>query len=691
MRWDADSLYQLLPAIHRVRDAERGEPLKALVAVLAEQARAVEENLDQLYDDQFIETCAEWVAPYIGDLVGYRALHSEVPGVSSPRAEVANTIAYRRRKGTASMLEQLARDVTGWSAHAVEFFQLLTATQWLNHIRKEHFGMPDLRRWETSEYIATPFDRIPRTVDVRRIEPGRGEYNIPNIGLFLWRLGAYSLTRSPAVRFANDPTRYLFSPLGADAPIFNDPVTEAMITQLARQNNVPMPIGRRAMHEQLAQFYGPGNSVLLELADLDGAGQLDPSKQPVAVPAAQVQVCNLNDLTDATGNVITDGNGDAVWAHGPASKISIDPSLGRIAFPGDPRKIVLGTFHYGFSADMGGGEYEREDTLDLELQPVVQVRMPSAIQAGLDTLNGTGVVEVRDSGRYAETLTITAARNSRIEVRSANEARPTIVLADEMQISGVGADVTLNGLLIIGGPLRVLGKLRTLRLRHCTIVPASVRDNAGDVQPNVIVGTASTTLIIEDSIVGGVRVANEAQAVIKNSIVDATDETAMAYAGTRKANDWGGKLSIENSSVIGKVRARRLGLASNTIFLAARALSDPEDVPPVNVERRQEGCARFSYLPPGSQTPRRHNCQPATDDPTEATRVRPQFTSLRIGDPGYGQLARRCAKEILTGADDEAEMGAFHNLYAPQREANLRLRLDEYLRFGLEAGISYAS
>ena len=36
-------------------------------------------------------------------------------------------------------------------------------------------------------------------------------------------------------------------------------------------------------------------------------------------------------------------------------------------------------------------------------------------------------------------------------------------------------------------------------------------------------------------------------------------------------------------------------------------------------------------------------------------------------------------------------MGAYHRLYAPQREANLRTRLDEYLRFGLEAGILYAT
>ena len=43
------------------------------------RSTSLAESLEQLYDDQFIETCAEWVAPYIGDLIGYRTLHGVVP------------------------------------------------------------------------------------------------------------------------------------------------------------------------------------------------------------------------------------------------------------------------------------------------------------------------------------------------------------------------------------------------------------------------------------------------------------------------------------------------------------------------------------------------------------------------------------------------------------------------------------
>src|ERR687897_1113341 len=146
MSFDAENLYNLLPAFYRIRDVERGEPLKALLSVIAEQVAVLEEDLSQLYDDQFIETCAEWVVPYLGDLVGTRGLFY-YPNARklSQRAQVANTLAYRRRKGTASVLEQLARDVTEWDASVVEYFQRLATTQYMNHLRPENLSFSGVR------------------------------------------------------------------------------------------------------------------------------------------------------------------------------------------------------------------------------------------------------------------------------------------------------------------------------------------------------------------------------------------------------------------------------------------------------------------------------------------------------------------------------------------------------------------
>jgi len=67
------------------------------------------------------------------------------------------------------------------------------------------------------------------------------------------------------------------------------------------------------------------------------------------------------------------------------------------------------------------------------------------------------------------------------------------------------------------------------------------------------------------------------------------------------------------------------------------------------------------------------------------------FTSSHYPSPAYAQLSRACPDQIRAGADDGSEMGVFSTLQQPQREANLRASLTEYLRFGLEAGMIFVS
>ena len=382
MNPEAEKLYNLLPALYRIRDAEQGGALKALCDVIAEEIAVLRENLDQLYDDQFIETCAEWVAPYIGDLIGYRTLHGVTARTRSARAEVANTIAYRRRKGTATVLEQLARDVTGWNARAVEFFQWLETSQYMNHIRPANAVTPDLRNWEALERRDTAFNTIAHSVDTRRIETQKGRYNIPNVGLFLWRLDAFSLTRSRLFRVDNE--RFMFSPLGNDIQLFTRPQTETDITHLAEPINVPEPISRRVLHTYPDRYYGQGLSLFVEVEN-EGIG-ID-----------KIHICNLSD----------DGPS---WAHLPVSEISIDPVLGRIAFPpgNPPPKNLSVTFHYGFSMAMGGGEYERRSSFAIGGAANIVVTENNSLQSVLGSVTA-GVVEIGDSGRYEETLAIAVA------------------------------------------------------------------------------------------------------------------------------------------------------------------------------------------------------------------------------------------------------------------------------------------
>jgi hypothetical protein len=723
MSFDAQKLLSLLPIVYRLRDLElaeqmeqaltpanlaalqsqtsQGGPLQAFLSVIAEQAVVLEDNLDQLYDDFFIETCAAWVVPYIGDLVGARGV-SSFPGARfSERAFVANAMTYRRRKGTVAVLEQLARDLTGWDASVVEYFQLLATTQFMNHVRRGNLSFPDLGDSKSLELINTPFDKVTRTADVRRIEPRRGKYNIPNIGIFLWRLSSYSVTSAPA--FKLDDQRFLFDALGKDIQLFIDPQTEAEITHLSEPANVPMPLGRRFLHRYLDDYYGLGKTLFVTVDGVDvPISNTSPSPSQLSVC-----ICDLSDVKDGGGNVIG-------WAHNPAGKVAIDPQLGRIAFPiespSNPPQSVRVTYHYGFSAPMGGGEYDREGSF---IEPTVNVAVPDeqpAIQPALNQISANGgVVEITQSDLFFETPIIEVSPTGKIavELRARDGARPVIAPAADLIVSGgEDTEITLNG-LVIAGPLRIPAKdshgndnkLGLLRLRHCTLVPGAiplVEAIAGSPPQSapakaagarLIVAATNVKVEIEQCIVGPIQAVAGATISIKDSIVDATAASQVAYSGLADS-DPGAPLTLVDTTIIGQVYTRVMKLASNTIFFSELKPADTRPAA-VQAERLQEGCVRFSFVPSGSQLPRLFNCQPATE--ADVARVRPGFTSLRYGDAAYCQLSLTCAVEIKTGADDQVEMGAFHNLYQPRREANLRAALDEYLRFGLEAGIFYAS
>src|SRR5689334_9484438 len=177
-----DRLYQLLPAVYRQRDTEQGFALRDLLRVIAEQVGVVEADIAQLYENWFIETCQDWVVPYIGDLIGYEIIHElGDPGdiataegrrrnqILVPRREVANTLRYRRRKGALALLELLANDTAGWPTRAVEFYTLLGLAQAINAGQTGRGRLVDVREGETLDALDGPFDQLAHTVDVRGI------------------------------------------------------------------------------------------------------------------------------------------------------------------------------------------------------------------------------------------------------------------------------------------------------------------------------------------------------------------------------------------------------------------------------------------------------------------------------------------------------------------------------------------
>jgi hypothetical protein len=723
MSFDADRLMKLLPAVYRARDDRKNE-LRALLAVIAEQIGVLEEDLAQLYDDQFIETCAAWVIPYIGDLLGNRPLYDgggdadaeprEVfPDLAGPRfvprvalrgrADVAKTIFYRKRKATLPMLEALASDVTGWTARVVEFFELLRWNQCVrNHLRLFSHGQPDLRSNEPLERIGGPFDTITHTIDVRPVSQVDGWYEMRNIGFFLWRLRSYELDDADAR--LDSGFRYRANRLGLDAPLFTREKRNDFVGVTELQ--VPGPIRPTFFLEDLRRFNAlpaplPGASDIYGLPD-----------EPL--PDLKRSISIFVDGVFIKPELICAAN-LATWNQPAGFKVAVDVRNGRIAL-GDKYAngaAVLISFHYGFSADLGGGTYPRSGWL-VKQNPAdpddqIAVKKGTAVDTLAKALAQwvTGgrkntVITIGDNRTYdetASTLVLDPPDKKRIVIQADTHCWPHVILNKPIDITcGEDATATLSGLLI-EGQLVVRQLSGRLRLLHTTVAPVAGKPSLSTT-PAVMNKTKVDTFRAEIafSILGAIQLPPNGRGVaIFDSIVDG------AITGY-KANTPGPALRIERSTVFGRVFVRELPLATEAIF---------NDV--IIVVRRQQGCARFSFIPRGSRTPRPYRCQPdleiRTRDELEKARLgrdltpaelkaiadvvyaflEPSFTSVRYGDPGYAQLHLHAPPQITRGAQDGSEMGAFCHLKQPQREGNLRLRLGEYLPFGLVPGFIYVT
>ncbi|MGI8587607.1 MAG: hypothetical protein ACR2M0_07980 [Chloroflexia bacterium] len=749
MTTSPDHLYDLLPAVYRIRDHEAGEPLRALLRVIAEQVDIVEADIAQIYENWFIETCQDWVVPYIADLIGYRQIHEagEPGGVATteerrrnkiliPRREVADTIRYRRRKGTLALLEQLAMDVAGWPSRSVEFYPMLAASASAN-TRRLRGGSVDIRGGERLDQLGTPFDDLPRTADIRRSGSHRtpGRYSIAGVALFVWRLKAYPLTHSPAECVDRARHHYTFSPLGNDTQLFTKTVAEPEPTHIADEMNVPTPIRRRAFDDRTEDYYGPGKSLTI---------WRDDREHPV--PILEIVPADLSG-----------------WAYRPqGQQVAVDPELGRIVF--SPRALpktgVWTSHYYGRGDDIGGGEYERllttppgrkiypvPSTPAAEPPPPPQLeetgrrerrarraekparaegpetryrvgetgraeygRIAEAIALWRQDHPDAAIIEITDSGVYVEQLEINLDVGQRLEIRAAQGCRPVIRLLDRDEsrpdaLCIIGnapegelerlARFTLNGVLVWGRGLEVRGPLAEVTIRHSTLVPGwGLRDDCeplNEDEPSLELIDTTARIVVEHSIIGSIEVnqdrfkAEPLHISISDSVLDSTSPEIEALSMPERliAPVY---LTILRSTVFGALGAHAIELAENSIFSGN-----------VQVAHRREGCMRFCYVPPGSRTPNRYHCQPdgATtgldaDAKAQAElRVRPQFSSMRYGTADYCRLADSCADEIKRGADDESEMGVFHDLFDAQREANLRARLAEYTPAGVDADIVF--
>lgn len=517
----AAKLWSLVPAVYRAADSETVDgngPLRELLNRLGVSVADVRRSIDRLWEDQSIETCDTWVIPYIAELLATNLVPSM--DARGQRLDVANTIYYRRRKGTVALLEQLAHDVTGYEARVIEFFRVLGRNRHgldpeigrpasapdpqaaLQLQRAERLaglltgtpagGWADLRNTLGATLSGTAFDEFHHRVDVRRGRGALGWYDIQKVGFFLWRTVALQVDRATPVPVSGCPGHFAFDPTGRLIPLF---------TAAARGANdygeswLPIPIW---------QLPNPLTQPLWDAI----AERTYPDHDAISIWGTSLSVS-----ATASGDVV------------PIDDVKVWPTVGRFeTLAGAPREVEVG-YTYGLFSRIGAGPYDRRQIgakRPVDPAPLHQVSGGSAITLvnGISALGATGTIEITDG------LTISAVADPPLPVldvtiRAADEKRAVIRTAPTPWVFTGGTDghLRLEGLLVSGPDIILRGTFDEVTLSCCTFDPGTSGNllkpptvwassvDGRDLAPTTIwVEGTVRSLVVERCITGPIRV-----------------------------------------------------------------------------------------------------------------------------------------------------------------------------------------
>jgi hypothetical protein len=780
-RYFAEKIWALIPEYYREEDglAEPPGVLRGFVEVLAQQAATLRRSNDSLWDDEFIDLCAEWAVPYIGELVATRMVSAL--NLRARRVDVAKTIYYRRRAGTPRILEELIADITGWEGKLVEEFRrlgrtrhgldpfpeplagLLTGTQ--------PGGWANLPSAHGAELADSPFDEFHHTPDVRRPRGRDGRYGIAKLGFHLYRLKS---TRLDDITPRPGPLAgtFTFDPSGRDIHLFirrhrtddrerfdweewisakewevpspmrcrvvnhvgfviteqvlaglNPILTSPPISLTAANANLVLALLRR-FHQQripsearlfqisaaLASTPALMNALrnplvwdqLLVTALIEDCGKrallpigvyvdnVAPTSTEEDTSEASVVVKRFrgdllpNRFVPVARELIVGGDLETFTANiaGVPKEWVIDPKRGRLLWVGGgaaPQPVL--SYHYGFSADIGAGGYDRADSVTAAITRAIsgggaiQTAAPGPNFLPPGGVNGD-VAEVLDSANY--TPIDNRDQITQLEFRAANRTRPYLRLTHNWLLdtsANNDSELKLDGLWIGASgafSIRLLGDYKLVTLRHITLDPGGA-DAAGNVirpVPLSIRGNVET-LVIENSIVGPISVDGAGELTnleIRDSIVDGQESPAPVISVPA------GRVTMRRVTVFGEVEVEWLD-ASEVLITGF-----------TNVTNTQEGCFRFSAV-----LERQDPLNPASPHsrvphPYESYFVKDfdgTFTSIVFGQPGFAQLAESAPSFLQRGAENGSEIGAFSSLLNPIKLDSLRAKVDEFAPFGL--------
>jgi hypothetical protein len=170
-------LYAHLPEFYKRRDrvalaAEPPRPaeLEAFIEALAAPLAAVRQSIEEFYGDLFVDSAGD---DMLAELAAGIALDLVFRDAEANRRDLRAAMARRRRKGTPSMLQEMAHALIDRQVATREGWKAVMLAQDLNLLRLDR-TTPDLRPAAVSDRASGPLATLARTVDPRPIAARSG-------------------------------------------------------------------------------------------------------------------------------------------------------------------------------------------------------------------------------------------------------------------------------------------------------------------------------------------------------------------------------------------------------------------------------------------------------------------------------------------------------------------------------------
>lgn len=405
-------LYDLLPFVYQLRDAEDNLQLRSLLEIVQREIDVVQDDIQKLYDNWFIETCQDWVVPYLGQLVGVEPEPGAFLPESNPRSGIGDAIRFGRRRGSLGVLSELANDL-GFSAHAVEFEKLCLQTT-APSVKREGIGkLVDFFQAEEVELLGTPFCKSGHLLDFRTpsTTEEKGWYHPDNLGLFVWKSITIPMKKVTPKCIGTLKGKYgtedfeiclfSFDPSGAIRQLYVNP-TQNPELQDQEWRKFPIPLERWMLSHDISASIEPWDSAFP--CDSDGGGTTDANellsdtdqynpfddqhqglygpdasvcifRRSKVVPPHEIFVTDLSSVEsnvckcqDRAGNRRSNSKLYLQLAQDStesSSSIAIDPETGLFAFIRDGQCTTKSShdlrvsFYERRPRQIGGGQYQR--------------------------------------------------------------------------------------------------------------------------------------------------------------------------------------------------------------------------------------------------------------------------------------------------------------------------------------------